>query len=223
MRNPVILFDLDGTLVDSLADLTDALNHMLANFGRPCLDPSDVRQLVGKGVRNLVARALASASDQEINRGIELFTTYNRAHIADKSRLYPGMQEVLSELSAAGIPLAVISNKQEALCCLILEALGIAKLFACICGGDTVAELKPSPLPLQHVLACLDKECHEAIMVGDSINDIQAGQRAGIATIGCSWGYGTAEELQEADQLAASPRELLALLLKRPTPTTPCP
>ncbi len=223
MRNPVILFDLDGTLIDSLPDLTDALNHMLAHFRRPPMSPAEVRHLVGKGVRNLVARALASASDQEINRGIELFTTYNSTHIADKSRLYPGMREVLTELSAAGIPLAVISNKQEALCRLILEALGIAELFACICGGDTVAELKPSPLPLQHVLALLGKERHEAIMVGDSSNDIQAGQRAGISTIGCSWGYGAAEELRGADQLAASPRALAALLLKHPTPTSPCP
>lgn len=213
MQKPVILFDLDGTLIDSLPDLTDALNHMLAQFARPSLTPTDVRQLVGKGVRNLVQRALASSSEQEIDRGIELFVAYNSAHIADKSRLYPGMQETLAELAAANIPMAVISNKQEALCCLILEALGIAQLFVCVCGGDTVAEMKPSPLPLQHVLACLGKESHEALMVGDSINDIQAGQRANITTIGCSWGYGTAEELRGADQLAASPRELAALLL----------
>lgn len=213
MQQPVILFDLDGTLIDSLPDLTDALNHMLAHFARPSLTPTDVRQLVGKGVRNLVQRALASVSEQEIDLGIELFVAYNSAHIADKSRLYPGMLETLTELAAANIPMAVISNKQEALCCLILEALGIAQLFDCVCGGDTVAEMKPSPLPLQHVLACLDKGIHEAIMVGDSINDIQAGQRAGITTIGCCWGYGTAAELRGADQLAASPRELAALLL----------
>lgn len=222
MKNPVILFDLDGTLIDSLPDLTDALNHMLACFARPALSLAEVRLLVGKGVRNLVQRALATASEPEISRGIKLFVAYNSAHIADKSRLYPGMREALAKLAAAGFPMAVVSNKQEALCCLILETLGIAQLFDGICGGDTVAEMKPSPLPLQHLLACLGKQNHEAIMVGDSINDIQAGQRAGIATIGCCWGYGTAEELRGADQLAASPRELAALLLERTCKTDIC-
>jgi phosphoglycolate phosphatase len=207
------LFDLDGTLVDSLEDLTDAVNHMLAGFGRPTLTTASVRRLVGKGAHNLVGRALETESEEAITRGIELFVAYNRAHVTDKSALYPGVREALRRLAENGIRLAVISNKHEALCRLIMEALGIAGLFEIICGGDTFAEMKPSPLPLLQALERFGIAAHEAVMVGDSINDIQAGQQAGITTIGCTWGYGGMGELAEADHRAASPGDVADILL----------
>jgi len=207
------LFDLDGTLVDSLDDLTDAVNHMLSGFGRPPLAVSSVRRLVGKGAHNLVRRALETESEEEIARGIESFVTYNRAHVVDKSVLYPGVRETLHHLADNGIRMAVISNKHEALCRLIMEALGIARLFEIICGGDTYPELKPSPLPLLRVMERLGIAARETAMVGDSINDIQAGQQAGVATIGCTWGYGGAEELAGADHRAASPGDVATILL----------
>lgn len=208
------LFDLDGTLVDSLDDLTDAVNHMLAGFGRQQLEPAQVRQLVGKGARNLVQRALATESPGEIDRGLAAFTEFNALHIADKSRLYPGARELLQQLAAGGIRMAVISNKQEALSRLILKALGIDGFFDIIAGGDTFSEMKPSPLPLVRVM---DEFCispAEAVMVGDSINDIQAGIRAGITTIGCSWGYGGAEELCGADYQAASAADVSGIITR---------
>jgi phosphoglycolate phosphatase len=207
------LFDLDGTLVDSLEDLTDAVNHMLAVFGRPSLTPVSVRRLVGKGAHNLVRRALETESEEAITRGIELFVAYNRDHVTDKSVLYPGVPEALRQLAENGIRLAVISNKHEALCLLIMEALGIARLFEIICGGDTFPEMKPSPLPLLRALDRLGIAAHDAVMVGDSINDIQAGQQAGITTIGCTWGYGGAEEFAGADHRAASPGDVATILL----------
>jgi phosphoglycolate phosphatase len=207
------LFDLDGTLVDSLDDLTAAVNHMLAGFGRPSLPPPSVRRLVGKGAHNLVGRALETESEEAITRGIELFVAYSSAHITDKSALYPGVREALERLAENGIRLGVVSNKHEALCHLILEALGIARLFEIICGGDTFPEMKPSPLPLLQALERLGIAAHDAVMVGDSINDIQAGQQAGVTTIGCTWGYGGAEELAGADHLAASPGDVVAILL----------
>ena len=208
------LFDLDGTLVDSLEDLTDAVNHMLAGFGRPSLTPASVRRLVGKGAHNLVKRALETESEEAIKQGIKLFVAYNSAHITDKSVLYPGVREALPRLAENGIRLAVISNKPEALCGLIMEALGVARLFEIICGGDTFPEMKPSPLPLLQALERLDIAAHDAVMVGDSINDIQAGQQAGVTTIGCTWGYGGSDELAEADHCAASPNDMAAILLK---------
>ena len=208
------LFDLDGTLVDSLEDLTDAVNHMLAGFGHLPLTPASVRRLVGKGAHNLVRRALETESEEEITRGIELFVAYNRAHVADKSALYPGVREALPRLAENGIRLAVISNKPEALSRLIMEALGIARLFEIICGGDTFPEMKPSPLPLLLALERLGVAANEAVMVGDSINDIQAGQRAGVTTIGCTWGYGGMAELAGADHSAASPGDMADILLK---------
>ncbi|QEM68845.1 phosphoglycolate phosphatase [Geobacter sp. FeAm09] len=206
-------FDLDGTLVDSLEDLTDAVNHMLAGFGRPSLAVSSVRRLVGKGARNLVRRALDTDSPDDITRALELFVAYNKGHIADKSALYPGVRETLHQLAESGIRMAVISNKNETLCRLVMEALGIARQFEIICGGDTFAEMKPSPLPLVRVAEHLGIAAHEAVMIGDSINDVQAGRLAGVATIGCAWGYGGPEELTEADHRATSFMDVATILL----------
>jgi phosphoglycolate phosphatase len=209
------LFDLDGTLVDSLEDLTDAVNHMLAGFSKSPLSSASVRSLVGKGARNLVQRALATESPEEVERGLRLFVEFNTTHITDKSRLYPGVRQALETLAEHRIRMAIISNKQEALSRLILETLGIDRFFETICGGDTFPEMKPSPLPLLRVIESFDVMPGQAAMVGDSINDIQAGRLAGIATIGCNWGYGGRDELLEADRLAASCEEVTDILLGR--------
>ena len=217
MTIAAVLFDLDGTLVDSLDDLTDAVNHMLAGFGRHRLEPAQVRQLVGKGARNLVQRALATDSPGEIDRGLTAFTEFNALHIADKSRLYPGARDLLQQLAADGIRMAVISNKQEALSRLILKTLEVDAFFDIIAGGDTFAEMKPSPLPLARVVDEFGCSPAEAVMVGDSINDIQAGNRAGISTIGCRWGYGGSEELHGADFQAASLAEIFNIITRAAT------
>jgi len=205
-------FDLDGTLVDTLEDLTDAVNCMLSGFNRAPLSSDEVRRLVGKGVRNLVKRALETESPEDIERGLGLFTEFNAAHITDKSRLYPGVQEALETLAEKRIRMAVVSNKQEYLCRLILERLRIDRFFETICGGDTFLEMKPSPLPLIQVMGRFGVAAAETVMIGDSINDIQAGNQAGITTVGCSWGYGSPEELREADLLVNSPDELVEAL-----------
>ncbi len=210
-----VLFDLDGTLVDSLDDLTDAVNHMLAGFGKEPLTKTGVRALVGKGARNLVRRALETESAADIERGLELFTEFNTNHIADKSMLYPGVREMLENLAARGIRMAIISNKGAALSRLILETLEIAAFFQVICGGDSFPEMKPSPLPLMRVIDGLAIAGSETFMVGDSINDIQAGKQAGIATIGCTWGYGGPDELKDADHLAACCNEVAVIVLRQ--------
>jgi phosphoglycolate phosphatase len=206
------LFDLDGTLVDSLDDLTDAVNHMLSVFGRQQLKPVQVKQLVGKGARNLVQRALDTISPEEITRGLSVFTEFNTLHITDNSRLYPGARELLHQLATDGVRMAVISNKQESLSRLILKALEIDTFFDIIAGGDTFPEMKPSPLPLVKVIGEFGCSPAEAVMVGDSINDIQAGNLAGIATIGCSWGYGNSRELSCAGFSAASCRDIISII-----------
>lgn len=207
-----VLFDLDGTLVDSLDDLTDAVNHIRDAFSRPSLTTDDVRLKVGKGARNLVQQVLPDVTESDIDRALSMFLKFNRKHIADKSRLYPGILETLNELAARDIKMAVISNKNEDLSSLILHTLGIHNLFESICGGDTYPERKPSPLPLLNVADKLGIAPNECIMAGDSINDMQAGQQAKIASIACSWGYGGAEELTGADALAHTPQELLAII-----------
>lgn len=207
-----VLFDLDGTLVDSLEDLTDAVNHVRGVFSHPPLSADSVRLKVGKGARNLVQQVLPGAAETDIDHALGLFLEFNREHIADKSRLYPGIMETLRGLAARDIKMAVISNKNEDLSTLIVQTLGIHDLFENICGGDTYPENKPSPLPLLKVIEKLGMTPHECVMVGDSINDIEAGIRAGITSIACTWGYGGAEELAGADVFAQTPRELHALI-----------
>ena len=217
MTVSAVLFDLDGTLVDSLEDLTDAVNHMRTSLGYDTITSATVRGMVGNGARNLVQRALDSDADELIEQGLTLFTDFNRNHIADKSRLYPGMKDALEMLAERGIPMAVVSNKNENLSRLILEALGIDHFFARVCGGDTYPERKPSPLPLLRVMDNLGYRPGQTVMIGDSINDIQAGRTAGIATIGCTWGYGEADELRDSDFLADSCGQIAHILLQRMT------
>ena len=212
MSIKAVFFDLDGTLVDSLEDLTDAVNHIREAFSHPPLTKDAVCLKVGKGARHLVQQVLPGSSDDDINRALGLFLEYNRLHIADKSRLYPDVRELLLELAARDIRLAVISNKNEALCTLLLQTLGIRDLLENITGGDTCRERKPSPLPLLNVAKKLGINPNECVMVGDSINDMQAAQQACIASIGCTWGYGSREELAGASALAHTPRELLAAI-----------
>ncbi|MSN25581.1 MAG: HAD-IA family hydrolase [Geobacter sp.] len=212
MKIRSVLLDLDGTLVDSLGDLTDAVNHVRQAFAEPPLTTDAVCTMVGKGAINLLQQALPEHDSSDIEHALQLFLVYNAAHIADKSRLYPGVIEMLETLQAKDIRLAVVSNKSEALSVLILNALGIQDYFESISGGDTFPECKPSPLPLLRVIEQQGVTAHECVMVGDSINDIQAGNMADIATIGCSWGYGGREELSHSRFIADSCDDIISAI-----------
>ncbi len=213
MNIKLIIFDLDGTLTDSLADLTDATNQMLAGFGRPVLDCGEVRKLVGQGARRLVERALHGASEGEVESGLNAFLDYNNEHIADKTRLYPGVKETLDRLRADGRRMAVISNKNVLLCRKLLDILGVGGYFDKVLGADSLPFRKPSPEPILKLLHDFDVAPEEAVMVGDSINDVAAGKGAGVTTVGCTYGYGDAVELADADFLVAAFPELLELSL----------
>jgi phosphoglycolate phosphatase len=205
-----VLFDLDGTLVDSLGDLTDAVNHIRELHSLPLLCESDVRIKIGKGSRNLLEQLLPGFSDADITDALDLFLDYNRQHIAVKSALYPGMLDTLHQIAASGVKMAVITNKNEDLCLLLLRDLGIYHLFECACGGDTYPERKPSPLPLLKIAEKLGIPPHECVMIGDSINDVESGRRAAMTTVACTWGYGEMAELRGADMIIHAPVELCA-------------
>lgn len=215
MTIKLIIFDLDGTLVDSLDDLTTATNRMLRHFGRDELVPQQVRQLVGQGARRLVERALPGAAPAEVEEGLRIFLSYNEAHIADRTRPYPGVVASLPVLGE-GRQLAVISNKNVAHCRKLLGVLGIADHFAEVLGADSLPVRKPSPEPLLKLMRDCGMTPDETVMVGDSINDIAAGRGAGVVTIGCTYGYGGLEELAEADYLVDGFVELAALPLFQP-------
>jgi phosphoglycolate phosphatase len=214
MQTKLVILDLDGTLIDSLDDLTDAANHMRRSFDLPAFSAADVRRLVGEGARRLVERALPDASANERERGLEIFLLYNYEHIADKTFFYPGVCETLEKLAANGLTLTVASNKGEAHCREILRLLNGERYFAAILGADSVAERKPSPEPIFHLMRQFGCNAAETVMVGDSSNDVRAGKGAGVVTIGCDYGYGVREELEPADYVINSFPELLEVIAK---------
>ena len=214
MKNiDLILFDLDGTLIDSLDDLANATNHMLLSLGRAAVTREQVRGYVGQGARRLVERAMPDAATEEIERGLSLFLVYNEEHIVDRTRLYPGVVETLTTLRNAGMMLVIVSNKNVALCCKVLKTLGVEGYFASVIGADSLPERKPSPEPLLKVLRDFAVPPERVVMVGDSVNDIAAGKAAGMVTIGCTFGYGEMAEIADADYLIDSLPGLLELSL----------
>uniref|UniRef100_C6E117 phosphoglycolate phosphatase n=1 Tax=Geobacter sp. (strain M21) TaxID=443144 RepID=C6E117_GEOSM len=207
----LLIFDLDGTLIDSLPDLTDATNLIRSRHGLPGIGIPEVRKLVGQGARNLVERALPGATAAQVDEALGVFLDYNLAHIADKTRPYPGVPETLEKLRTFGIPMVVLSNKNVALCKEVLAKLGIGDAFAEVFGADSFPYRKPSPEPVLAVLRQYGIEAAECVMVGDSINDIAAGVGAGVFTVGCSYGYGEASELVKAHYQVSDFPSLLQL------------
>jgi len=207
------IFDLDGTLVDSLDDLTASVNAMRRQFALPPLERQAVKGMVGQGARNLVERALPGRGAAEVDQALVIFLAHNEVHLFDRTRLYPGVTQTLTTLVAQGHTLALLSNKNEKHCRLLLDHCGIANLFAAVAGGDTTASRKPSAEPVIRLMTMLARLPQETVMVGDSINDIAAGSGAGAITVGCSYGYGELPELDEATFQISSFAELLQLRL----------
>lgn len=218
----LIIFDLDGTLVDSLWDLTDAVNYMRSRFALPPLSLEEVRALVGEGAKRLVEGALPGFDPESLRQGLEHFLDFNFRHIADKSVLYPDVAETLQLLKNHGYILAIASNKSEALCKEIMRLMGADHLFSEILGADSLAERKPSPMPIFHLMDLFGAHAGETMMVGDSINDMLAGKAAGVLTIGCDYGYGTPEELRASDRIILSIREIVSLLPKHESSVPGC-
>jgi phosphoglycolate phosphatase len=212
MAIKLIIFDLDGTLVDSLDDLTDSVNQMRAAFAAEPLLRSQVQTMVGQGARSLVERALPGLSAAETDRALVIFLAHNAAHLAARTTPYPGIPALLAALQSAGVSLAVVSNKNAGLCRQLLQTLGLADFFAAIYGADSFAERKPSPLPFLEVMRLFNVAVPDTMVVGDSSNDVLAARAAGLAVIGCGYGYGTEEELVGATFRVAAAAELLPLL-----------
>lgn len=196
------VFDLDGTLCDSLPDLAAAANAMRASLDLPPLPQPTVESYVGDGIAVLVHRALIGNVDGRAEeklwaQGFTLFVQYYAEHIADRTRAYPETEAGLGLLKSLGIPLAVITNKNEVLAVKLLEALGLSDYFSLVLGGDSLPEKKPSPAPLLHAAEVLGVSVENMIMVGDSRNDILAAKAAGCPSIGVTFGYGDMAELSK--------------------------
>jgi phosphoglycolate phosphatase len=188
-----VVFDLDGTLVDTAPDLINALNFVLDREGLPPVPLHAARTMIGAGARRLIERGLEldgrAASTQDIDRLTSDFIDYYAAHIADASRPFEGLESALDDLSAHGYCFAVCTNKLEWLSKLLLDQLGLSLRFSAICGADTFGVSKPDPAILRQTVARAGGQLSSAIMVGDAGPDIGVARRAGIPVIGVEFGY----------------------------------
>ena len=190
---PTVVFDLDGTLVDTAPDLISALNYVLDREGMPPVQLHSARNMIGAGVRKLIERGLElegrEASPSDITRLTDDFVAYYAEHIADGSRPFEGLETALDDLLARGYRFAVCTNKLEWLSKLLLDRLGLSARFAAICGADTFGVSKPDPAILRQTVARAGGDIASAIMVGDAGTDIGVARRAAIPVIGVSFGY----------------------------------
>jgi phosphoglycolate phosphatase len=188
-----IVFDLDGTLVDTAPDLINALNHVLHREGLPAVPLHAARNMIGAGARRLIERGLEAegrmASVEDVTRMTTDFIDYYAEHIADESRPFDGLEEALDRLAARGHRFAVCTNKLEWLSRRLLERLDLTGRFAAICGADTFGVQKPDPTILRETVARAGGQLSHTIMVGDAGTDIGVARRAGVPVVGVSFGY----------------------------------
>lgn len=184
-----LVFDLDGTLIDSKQDLIHAVNAMLRELRRDELAAETISGYIGHGAPRLVARALGeSGTEEERERALKFFLAYYELHKLDTTRAYPGVAETLEQL--ASVPMAVLTNKPVRISVRILEAMGLAKYFRAIYGGNSFETKKPDPQGAKTILQELRAEPKEAMMVGDSEVDVQTARNAGMMAAAVNYGFG---------------------------------
>ncbi len=193
MSAPLVIFDLDGTLIDTAPDLIESLNHTIAFADLEPVTFADLTHLVGQGARVMIRRAFelrkVRLDDSQAEALFERFIEHYSGHIPGKSQPYPGIVACLERLSAAGMTLAVCTNKHEGLALPLIEKLGLAHHFAAVTGGDTFSVRKPDA---GHILGTIERAGGNplaSVMIGDSINDILAARNAEIASVAVDFGY----------------------------------
>ena len=211
-----VLFDLDGTLIDSAPDLAGAGNDMRAARGLPMLPLAHFRPMVGSGARGMLGRALQVQPDHPDFEALrDEFLQRYEARMTRETQVFAAMRPVLAALRDAGRPWGIVTNKATRFSAPLVRALGLLDEAATLICGDTTPHSKPHPAPLLEAARRLGVEPAACVYVGDDLRDVQAGQAAGMATIAAGWGYlgdGAPIEAWGADQIAETPRALLKLL-----------
>ena len=211
MDKQLLIFDFDGTLIDSVPDLADATNAMLTTLGKETYPIDSIRNWVGNGSRMLVERALVGKVEvlegeltaEEADPAEQVFfEAYNNIS-GSKTVAYPDVDSGLKKLQAAGYILALVTNKPIRFVPKILQSFGWQDLFAEVLGGDSLPVKKPDPAPLLHVCNALNINPAQAVMIGDSRNDILAGQNANMDTLGLSYGYNYGQDIRELNPTEA--------------------
>lgn len=188
----IVGFDLDGTLFDTSADLTGAVNHALGVAGRPLLTPDAVKPMIGRGAKHMLEQALAASGGcdpAEMKRLYSELLRHYEANISGGTLPFPGLMEAMAALDGKGVKLAIVTNKFESFAVKLVGELGLSHRFAALIGGDTMGKgnSKPSPLPIQEMI----RRCGggRAAFVGDSIYDVMAAKNAGIPSIAVGFGF----------------------------------
>jgi phosphoglycolate phosphatase len=207
----LIIFDLDGTLIDSARDLEIATNQTRAHFDLPPLDPKLIQSYVGNGAPVLVRRAMgAGASEQLVGQAVAYFVKYYRAHALAHTRPYPGVENAVAQLAANGHALAVLTNKPVKISTDILAGLGLGAHFKRIYGGDSFAQKKPDPIGITTLMEETAHGAQDTWMVGDSFVDVQTARHAKVRVCGVVWGFQPESfEKHPPDVLVQKPGELL--------------
>jgi phosphoglycolate phosphatase len=211
-----VLFDLDGTLIDSAPDLAGAGNDMRTARGLAQLPLDHFRPMVGSGARGMLARALGVAPDQaDFDTLRDEFLRRYEERMTRETRVFAAMHPVLSALRSAGMPWGIVTNKAQRFAQPLVRALGLHEQAAVLVCGDTTPHAKPHPAPLLEAARCLGLAAVDCVYVGDDLRDVQAGRAAGMGTVAAGWGYlgdGDAIEAWGADHTIENPRQLLKLL-----------
>ncbi|MEX0344014.1 MAG: phosphoglycolate phosphatase [Rhizobiaceae bacterium] len=193
MPKPVIVFDLDGTLIDTAPDLLDSLNHCLTQSGHEAAQHDDLRQLVGHGARVMITRALTTqgkpAREEEISGLFDLFLEHYASNMPGRSRPYPGALDAVERFLSAGYRAAICTNKYQSLSETLMGSLGLETQFAAICGADRFEFRKPDPRHLTGTIRLAGGAIDGSIMIGDSRTDIDTAKAAGIPVVAVDWGY----------------------------------
>jgi len=193
MPAPTIVFDLDGTLIDTAPDLVDTLNVVFAREGLPPVPYETARSLIGGGARAMIARGVEAegrvVAPAKLEQMFDDFIAHYSAHIADRSQPFAGLTDALDTLAARGCRFAVCTNKLERLSVLLLEHLKLADRFEAICGQDTFSIQKPDPEILRRTIAAAGGTIQRSVMIGDSATDIRTARAAGIPVIAVDFGY----------------------------------
>ena len=215
-----VMFDLDGTLLDSAPDLAHAANLTLAALGLPGRDPELLVTFIGKGIVRLVERTLAgslegAADAALVERALPLFERLYEQESGRNTSVFPGVTEGLEMLAREGVPLACVTNKSERFTHALLAQAGLAHYFAAVVGGDTLPRRKPDPLPFLHVCERLGVAARETLVVGDSQNDVAGARAAGCPVVCVPYGYreGMPVDALGSDAIVASVAEAARLVL----------
>lgn len=193
----LILFDLDGTLIDSALDLAQAVNFTLQTLDKNIFDENEIRNWVGNGAQTLVKRALCGQRDIEnididnnlFEKALKIFLDYYEKNLAVKTKMYPNVELTLKDLHTKGYKLVIITNKPFAFIKPILDELNITELFEMYIGGDSLEKKKPDPMPLNYIANKFNVAIENCVMIGDSKNDILAAKNANMESIGVTYGY----------------------------------